>query len=127
MKIIDISPLISPRLAVFPGDTPFSQDYLLRIEDGSHLDLSTIHCTTHLGAHADAPSHYDGNGNTIEHRELSLYMGTCQIIAVDIPRGHRITLADFEDGFKAERVLFKTGSFPDPDQWNPDFNSLVQN
>lgn len=124
MKLIDISPLISPRLAVFPGDTPFSQDYLLRIDKGAHLDLSTIHSTTHLGAHADAPSHYDLNGETIEQRDLSLYMGACQIISVDIPRGKRIERSDFDCAFQAERLLFKTGSFPDPDQWNADFNSL---
>jgi len=124
MKIIDISPLISPRLAVFPGDTPFSQDYLLRIDEGSHLDLSTIHTTTHLGVHADAPSHYHGDGQTIEHRDLSLYIGDCQIIEVDIPRGQRIQLTDFDCEFESRRILFKTGSFPDPDKWNADFNSL---
>ena len=28
--LIDISPLISPRIGVWPGDTPFSQQFLCR-------------------------------------------------------------------------------------------------
>ena len=124
MNIIDISPPISPRLAVFPGDTPFSQDYLLRIDQGSHLDLSTIHTTTHLGSHADAPSHYSPTGETIEKRDLRFYMGACQVIEVNVPRGERIVMDDVDVPFNAPRVLFKTGSFPNPDNWNADFNSL---
>ena len=56
--LYDITPLISPRLAVWPGDTPPSREVLLDIGRGDNITLSTLRATVHLGAHADAPSHY---------------------------------------------------------------------
>ena len=122
--LIDISPLISPRIGVWPGDTPFSQQYLCRIDEGSNIDLSAVTTTMHLGAHADAPSHYAQNGVGIDRRPLSLYYGLCQVIHVDIPRGARIMPDDVGTEIIAPRVLFRTGSFPNPDQFTTDFCSL---
>ncbi|HCH63986.1 MAG: hypothetical protein CL927_12645 [Deltaproteobacteria bacterium] len=123
-RIYDISPVISPRIAVFPGDTPFTRDVLLSIEGGSHLDLSTIHTTVHVGAHTDAPSHYLGGGSTMEHRSLHPYLGRCQVVDVPNTRGRCVTRADVGVTIDAPRVLFHTRSFPDPDTWNADFAAL---
>src|SRR5690606_5322495 len=57
-EIIDISPLIHSGIGVFPGDTPFREAFLLSMEKGDGFTLSKIETTVHLGAHADAPSHY---------------------------------------------------------------------
>lgn len=123
-KYIDISPLIHAKTAVFPGDTAFSHSVNLSLKAGDNLDLSEIKTTVHIGAHADAPSHYHVKGESIEQRSLSLYMGSAQVIEVNIDRAKRITINDFNQPIVAERVLFKTNSFPNPDQWNGDFNSL---
>lgn len=122
--LIDISPLISPRIGVWPGDTPFSQSYLCRIEEGSNIDLSAVTTTMHLGAHADAPSHYAKHGVGIDERPLSLYYGLCQVIHVQVSRGMRIMPDDVCAEIVAPRVLFRTGSFPDPDHFTTDFCSL---
>ncbi len=122
-KIIDITPVISPDLAVFPGDTPFSREILMDFPK-DHLGLSTIKTTVHLGAHTDAPNHYHEDGVGISDRDLSLYYGKCQVIEVSLPRGERISPDHFEDKISAPRVLFKTNSYPDPNEWNDDFNSL---
>jgi arylformamidase len=122
--IIDISPVISPRIAVWPGDVPFSSRYLCRIDEGANLDLSSITTTVHLGAHTDAPSHYLGGGEGIGARSLSMYLGPCQVIAVDVPRGQRILPQHIPVPITAPRVLLFTGSFPDPDAFNEDFSSL---
>lgn len=123
-KYIDISPLIHARTAVFPGDTAFSHTVNLSLKTGDNLDLSEIKTTVHIGAHADAPSHYHLKGEAIDQRSLSFYMGDAQVIEVNIERGKRITLSDFNQPIMAKRVLFKTNSFPNPDIWNGDFNSL---
>lgn len=123
-RILDISPLISERLGVFPGDVPYSRDVSLRIESGDHLDLSALHATLHLGAHADAPSHYARGGAGIDRRPLELYYGPCQVIEVRAGRDHRIASEDVVDDIVAPRILFKTGTFPDPDRFNEDFASL---
>ncbi|OYZ15004.1 MAG: hypothetical protein B7Y39_16910 [Bdellovibrio sp. 28-41-41] len=123
-KIYDITPTVSPKMAVFPGDTEYENSYLMSFEKGDHLSLSKIQTTVHLGAHADAPSHYHASGVSIEARDLNLYLGRAQVITVTEKRGHRIALSDIKTEILAPRVLFKTNSFPDPDHWNTDFMAL---
>jgi arylformamidase len=124
MRILDISPTLHPGVAVWPGDVPFSRSVALSIADGAHLDLSSITTTVHVGAHTDAPSHYAGGADAIDVRPLELYLGPCQVIAVDVARGARIVPDDVTVSIVAPRVLFRTGTFPDPDAWNDDFASL---
>lgn len=125
MQILDISPVISPRLAVFPGDTPFQQEVLLDMKKGHNITLSTIKTTVHLGAHTDAPNHYSRDGVAIEKRPLSTYAGAAQVIEVPTRPGTRLRPADLGDAaIAAPRVLFKTRSFPDPERWNGDFMAL---
>ncbi len=122
-KIWDISPPISPLTAVYPGDVPYSRAVSLEFPK-DHLTLSAITTTLHIGAHTDAPIHYHAQGQSIDQRPLERYIGECQVIAVKIPKGERIRPADLRTKILAPRVLFKTGSFPDPNRWNADFNSL---
>lgn len=123
-KIYDITPTVSPNLAVFPGDTPYENSYLMSFQQGHHLSLSKIQSTVHLGAHADAPSHYHVSGASIDARDLNLYLGKTQVITVTERRGHRIAVTDVKTQIQAPRVLFKTGSFPNPNHWNSDFMAL---
>ena len=125
MKIIDITPTISSRTAVFPGDQPFARTVVMDIDRGDHLGLSSIETTVHIGAHADAPNHYRGNSEGIDTRDPDRYLGRCQVIRVSIEPGARILPADLGNrSITAPRVLFATGSFPDPDHWRDDFNAL---
>ncbi len=127
MEIIDISPLINSNLAVFPGDTPFQEDFLMSTDRGQHMTLSKITTTVHLGAHTDAPNHYAAKSESIEVRSLDYYLGKAQVIEVQIPRGKRIRIVDLKgQKILAPRVLFKTLSFPNPYEWNDDFNSLSE-
>ncbi len=124
-QIYDISPLITPEIAVFPGDTEFRSHVLLDMKKGDNLTLSLMTTTVHLGAHADAPSHYSRLGPSIAERDLSLYLGPAQVIEVARVAQKRISVADLEKiTIQAPRVLFKTGSFPDPNRWTSDFMAL---
>jgi arylformamidase len=108
--IYDISPPLSPRLAVWPGDTSLSREVLLDLgqpisescNNVATITLSTLHATCHLGAHADAPSHYGRGAPDIASRGLDFYLGPCQVV----------------------RVLLATGTVPDPEQFNEDFAAL---
>lgn len=124
-KYFDLTPEISPRLAVFPGDTPFRQKVAMDFKTGSHLLLSSIESTVHLGAHADSSSHYHAQGEGIEKRPLEAYFGSAQVIQVDLRKAERIFVKDLKGKkIQAPRVLFKTLSFPNPEKWNSDFMSL---
>lgn len=120
-KLIDITPTISERIAVWPGDTPYRYTPNLRIADGANIDLGEITGTVHLGAHADSSSHYHAEGEGVEARELELYYGPCEVIAVEVEPGTRILPGDVPYEPASERVLFKTGTYPDFDVFNEDF------
>ena len=123
-SLYDITPPISPDLKVWPGDTPPSREVLLEMNRGDNLTLSTLHATVHLGAHADAPSHYGRDAPSIEQRDLELYVGPCQVIHLSVKHGARIEPGDVPANIQAERLLLATGTFPDPRKWNEDFAAL---
>jgi arylformamidase len=122
--LYDITPTVSEGLAVWPGDTPPSREVLLDTKAGANLTLSTLHATVHLGAHADAPSHYGADAPSIESCDLDLYLGPCQVVRARVDRGARLPAEAVPDPVRAERVLFATGSFPDPGRFNEDFAAL---
>jgi arylformamidase len=122
--IYDITPTISERLCVWPGDTPPSRQVLCDMRRGDNITLSTLHATVHLGAHADAPSHYGVDASTIEVRSLDYYLGPCQVVRVAVNRGARITPAMLTAPVRAERILLATGTYPDPESFQADFAAL---
>ncbi|MHC4391450.1 MAG: cyclase family protein [Planctomycetota bacterium] len=123
-RLIDITPPITPALAVWPGDVPFARTVNLDITSGDTITLSSIASTVHLGAHADAPNHYEASGEGIEACALAAYYGLCQVVSIALPRHERIMPEHLPAGPFAPRVLLRTGSFPDPSDFNEDFNSL---
>lgn len=125
-RLIDISPVVSPRIAVFPQDTRFAREVLLDIARGDAITLSSVRTTVHLGSHADAPSHYGRDGGTIDRQPLDLYVGPARLVRAEGTRGRAVTVADVAGKvpFGTERVLVRTDSFPNPDSWNEDFASI---
>lgn len=122
--LIDISPLLDSTIAVWPGDVPFARSVSLDMNSGANLTLSDIRTTLHVGAHTDAPNHYLADGEDIATRSLHYYIGPCSVIRIDGARGRRILPHDLPHVELLPRVLFRTGSFPDPRSWNDDFASL---
>jgi len=124
MKHYDISPIISPSTAVFPGDTPFSLKTNKDYKNGDSYSLKSITTTTHIGAHTDAPYHYNKHGDTIEKRDLNYYLGGCQVIEIENQK--HITPDHIKHiSITQKRVLFKTNSYPDPQTFNENFTALT--
>ncbi|MDH4168612.1 MAG: cyclase family protein [Acidimicrobiia bacterium] len=117
----DLSPPVSPALGVWPGDNPASREVLAELDAGDHLTLSTLRTTVHLGTHADAPSHTQAGGATIDAVDLDAYLGSCQVIPLDIERGELIEPTDLQTAITQPRVLLATGTFPDPTRFTTDF------
>src|SRR5262249_43911557 len=80
--------------------------------------------TVHLGAHADAPSHYGADAPAIDARSLDFYLGPCQVVRVPAARGTRLGPDDLKATISAPRVLLATGTYPDPEAFNTDFAAL---
>jgi arylformamidase len=131
--LLDVSPLLEEEIAVWPGDVAFERSLTSQIgaaEPGApawQLLVSSIRTTLHVGAHADAPNHFTAQAAGIDAVALGPYRGRCQVIELEKPRGSLITPEDLsplvhpERVLRAPRVLFKTGSFPDPRSFNQDF------
>jgi arylformamidase len=125
VALIDISPPIDATIAVWPGDTPFKQTFNAELSAGANLTLSDIRTTLHVGAHTDATSHYVDGGEDIASRSLDYYIGLCSVVHVDVGRGERMLPRHLAaKRITAPRVLFRTGTFPDPRNWNDDFAAL---
>ena len=107
MPIIDISPRVSARTGVFPGDTPFSQDVVCRLDGGASVNLSRITTTVHLGAHADAPWHTADGGKSMADVDLEPYWGPAVVLQVKVPRRGRVTMEQLRpalERFRRPRV-----------------------
>jgi arylformamidase len=79
-KIWDISPPINAQSPVFPGDTVYAQTWVANIAPGCPVNVSAITLSPHIGAHADAPLHYDPNGKAIGEVDLEAFIGPCRVI-----------------------------------------------
>ena len=134
--IFDISPPLGAATAVFPGDTPLRRDILLELEKGDAVTLSALSSTCHLGAHVDAPSHYDPGGASIGERPLEPFIGRCRVVRVQVAAGGLVTAdqvrralasgpaAPADGQPDAERLLIATGTYPDPTEFRTDFAAL---
>lgn len=111
-------------MAVFPGDVAYKRSVSMDAANGDHIGLSSIATTLHIGAHTDSENHYHAQGKGIDAKNLSVYLGDAQVVEVKIARGERIKPEHIHEKISAKRVLFKTNSFPNPNTWNADFNSL---
>ncbi len=135
-EIIDISPMISGRMAVFPGDTPVTREVAFDMKRGDAITLSALRTTVHLGSHADAPSHYGLDGRTMEQQSLALYWGLCEVVRVRASSSvdatarpiTRISRADLDIDSQwipsTARLLIATGSYPDCDKWTGSYLAL---
>jgi arylformamidase len=123
-RLIDITCVLSPRLAVWPGDEAFTRQSHAREENGHFTDVSVMRTTLHVGTHVDAPAHLLKGGLTIDELELSPFFGPCEVIEVRLPSGERILPEHLGARVRAPRVLFKTDSYPDPERFTQDFNAL---
>jgi arylformamidase len=121
VPLYDITPAVTAALAVWPGDTPPSREVLADMKRGDNITLSTLRATVHLGAHADAPSHYGRDAVPIDERPLDLYLGPCRVVRIPVARGTRIPPSAIPRDLRGERILVATGTYPDPHSWNEDF------
>jgi len=134
----DVSPPLTPDIAVFPGDTPLRRTVLMRREDDEPITLSTLRATVHLGAHVDAPLHYGTGAASIDAVPLDRLIGPCRVVRPDPELAHagRVTATGLTEALARvdagpgtrpglpPRVLVATGSYPDPAQWTDDFLAL---
>jgi len=115
MKIYDITRMINPSLAVWPGDTPFSSRTTVTISQGASINLATLTLSSHTGSHADAPYHFNHDDLTIEKAPLAAYIGPATLVTVQREEGP-LSPADFPglDWAGVERLLVHSSASAKP-------------
>ncbi|WP_374377164.1 arylformamidase [Dongia sp.] len=123
--IYDISQTLRNGLPVWPGDTAFRVDRTWSMDAGVPVNVSALTLSTHSGAHADAPFHYDAEGKTIDLVDLSTYLGPAQVVdarGFEGPVGSDIILPQLAAG--TTRVLIRTYDRHPSAVWDSDFRAV---
>jgi arylformamidase len=121
----DISPTISAALPVWPGDTRFDASPTWEIANGCPVHVSRMTMTTHLGAHTDAPSHYDPQGAAIDAVGLTPYIGPCRVIhCIGVKTVEAADIAAQLDGVPP-RVILRTYERAPQQQWDSGFPAIA--
>ena len=124
-RLWDISPPVSAAAPVFPGDTPYAQHWSARIAPGCPVNVSAVTLSPHVGAHADAPLHYEDGAAPIGAVDLEPYLGRCRVVhaiglGALVEPGH---LAHAEPGLPP-RVRVRTCERA-PSTWVDDFAAFA--
>ena len=81
MRLWDISPPVSAASPVYPGDAPYARRWTAHLGvDGAPANVSAITLSPHVGAHADAPLHYDDAGAAVGALDLAPFLGPCRVV-----------------------------------------------
>ena len=125
-RIIDISRPVSSATAPWPGDTPVTIDWTMRIENGDIVNLGCLRGSPHVGTHTDAPIHVRRAAAAMDEIPLAAYIGPARVLAVRADEGGLIRPDAFEgiDLADPPRILLKTGTNPDPERFPERFAAL---
>lgn len=116
----DISPPVHAGSPVFPGDTAYQQRWSATFGPGCPVNVSALTLSPHVGAHADAPLHYDPTGAAVGELPLEPFIGPCRVIhalgARPLIEWHHLShaLADLPP-----RVLVRTYRHMPAERWDP--------
>ena len=129
-RIWDISPPVSESAPVFPGDAAYQQEWTATLTNTCPVNLSRITLSPHVGAHADAPLHYDPQGQTIGLMDLEPFLGPCRVVHCIGVRPlvqweHIRHAIDSSATPLPPRVLVRTYAHMPVDRWDPDLAAFA--
>ena len=125
--IIDISPPIQVGIPVWPGDTAYREDRVWSISQECPVTVSRLTLSTHTGAHADAPSHYDPAGKPVGDLDLVRYLGPARVVdarGCGGVIGPDLVAAALAGSDCPPRFLFRTYERAPIDRWDSGFASV---
>jgi arylformamidase len=121
----DISPPVLAGTPVFPGDTPYSQQWTATLGPGCPVNVAALTLSPHVGAHADAPLHYQPDGDAIGAVDLAPYLGPCRVIHV-MGCGPLVRRQHLEHALDQlpPRVLLRTYAAAPVARWDADLSGI---
>lgn len=122
--LYDISPPISESFPVWPQQPFYKKTKLTDMHQGSSCTAFSFLAPSHIGAVAVAPSHVGFKAASIDQMALHHYIGTCQVIHVEVQPGRLIREPMLPVDIRAERVLIATNTFNSAREFQRDFAAL---
>ena len=125
-RLWDISPPIRTGIPVWPGDTEYAEQRTWALSDTCPVNVSKFTMSTHTGAHADAPFHYDADGAKAGAMALERYIGPCRVV-------HAIGAAPLVEPDHVRRhlapgitrVIVRTYARNPVESWDPGFTAVA--
>ncbi|MEY5099487.1 MAG: arylformamidase [Pseudomonadota bacterium] len=127
-RLWDISPPVDAATPVYPSDQPFELRWTSTLGPDCAASVGSITTTTHIGAHADAPLHYDPQGLAVGALALEPFLGHCRVVhAWD--RGPRLRWEDLAHALPDShsippRLLVRTYQ-RQPVSWDPGLSGFA--
>ena len=112
MTVFDLTHTISENMPVYPGTEPPMLAVPCTVEKNGFME-TLLHMFSHTGTHMDAPSHLFENGKTLEHFDVSQFVGSAIVIdCSELTDGDRIGMdyieRNRENAEMADFLLFRT-------------------
>jgi arylformamidase len=79
-RLIDISPVVTPALAGWPGDTRYAVEPRWSLAGGDSCTVARVTLSAHLGAHVDAPLHFARGGDDAASLDLAPFIGPARVV-----------------------------------------------
>lgn len=112
MRIFDITQRLDARTPLWPGEPPLVLRQHAVISEQCPVNVGAVSMPLHAGTHADAPFHYDAQGQTSAETALDPYIGPCLVVDVRRASGPAVEVSDIDwsalETAGAPRVLLRT-------------------
>jgi arylformamidase len=125
-NLFDITPPIRQGIAVYPGDAPYRTSWTAKISAECPVNVGEFSMSSHCGAHADAPLHYDANGRSIDQLDLHDFIGPARLLEARGP-GPLCRPEELEASLEdcPPRVLLRLADERDVSVWPQGFRALA--
>jgi arylformamidase len=114
---IDISQRLDEKVAVWPGDTPFTYKVNWSKEEGDSVNAGQINMSVHTGTHIDAPFHFDNKGKRVIDLDLDLYVGSARVIHLPNKISIGVNELSSIDLAGVTRLLIRTDAWRDKSEF----------
>jgi kynurenine formamidase len=113
MKVIDLAQPLDVNVPVYPGDPPFSSQQSCTVDKDGY-SIHALSCSSHVGTHIDAPSHFIADGATIDQFPPSAFILPALVLDVSHKKERECiswdTVEPIADRIRpGTAVLFHTG------------------
>ena len=108
-EVYDISVPLN-KAPIYPGDRPFTQEWMARLDEGYGYNLSALALGSHAGTHLDFPSHLLKSGKSQEEYFLERFILPAEVVCASgegpvLPGSLQDRRID-----RGQALLFKTGN-----------------